>query len=228
MRIRLRAMSLLIAVPLASLSIAGCSSSGDTSNLTAPSMSCESELATVVHRVRTDDTAGAINSELEWLSQNCAAAYDVFVDYSSARTMAKQSGPETCESLAQYISQDAIALLSEDGLCSGGSAEPQSGSSDPPIQPGGGIAWNEAAKYAGTTQRVCGPLAGTGQSKDDVFLDLGLDYPDPKRFQIVIWDVGTVQPIPSGARLCTSGLITLYNGVPQIELRSASLVEIYN
>ena len=100
----------------------------------------------------------------------------------------------------------------------------------PPVvesQPGGGIAWNEAGSYAGTTQRMCGPLAGSGNSNDDVFLNLGRDYPDAERFQIVLWDIGGVEPIPYGATLCTSGLITLYEGVAQIELQSASLVEIY-
>jgi hypothetical protein len=94
-------------------------------------------------------------------------------------------------------------------------------------QPGGGIAWDEAANYAGTTQRVCGPFAGSGNSNDDVFLNLGRDYPDQQRFQIVLWDVGSVEPIPYGATLCASGQITQYEGVAQIELKSASMVEIY-
>ena len=94
-------------------------------------------------------------------------------------------------------------------------------------QPGGGIAWHEAANHAGTVQRVCGPLAGSGNSTDDVFLNLGRDYPDPERFQIVLWDVGGVEPIPYGATLCTYGQITLYKGVAQIELETASLVQIY-
>lgn len=84
-----------------------------------------------------------------------------------------------------------------------------------------------AVNYAGTTQRVCGPFAGTGSSNDDVFLNLGRDYPDPERLQIVLWDVGSVEPITNGATLCASGQITLYEGVAQIELQSASLVEIY-
>lgn len=94
-------------------------------------------------------------------------------------------------------------------------------------QPGGGIPWNEAVDYAGTTQRVCGPLAGGGNSDDDVFLNLGLDYPDTNRFQIVIWDIGSLESIAGGATLCTSGPITLYEGVPQIEIVDPALIEIY-
>ncbi|TFB82283.1 hypothetical protein E3O21_01100 [Cryobacterium flavum] len=95
-------------------------------------------------------------------------------------------------------------------------------------QPGGGIPWNHAVDYAGSTQRVCGPLAGGGNSEDDVFFNLGRDYPDPERFQIVVWDVGDLEPIDGGVTLCTSGQITLYEGVAQIELTDPSLIEIYN
>lgn len=95
-------------------------------------------------------------------------------------------------------------------------------------QPGGGIAWNQAAENAGTNQRVCGPLAGGGNSDDDVFLNLGRDYPDPGRFQIVVWDVGSLEPIDGGATLCVSGQITMYEGVAQIELTDPSLIEILN
>lgn len=99
----------------------------------------------------------------------------------------------------------------------------------PEQQPGGGVAWNQASSYASTFQRVCGPFAGWGSSNDDVFFNLGLDYPDPGRFQIVIWDIGGVEPIPSyGATLCTAGKITLYNGVAQIELYDPSAIEIYD
>ena len=88
--------------------------------------------------------------------------------------------------------------------------------------------WNQAAENAGTTQRVCGPLAGGGNSEDDVFLNLGRDYPDSDRFQIVIWDVGGLEPIDGGVTLCTTGEITLYEGVAQIELTDPSLIDIYN
>ena len=95
-------------------------------------------------------------------------------------------------------------------------------------QPGGGILWDQAVDYAWTTQRVCGPLAGGGNSEDDVFLNLGRDYPDRERFQIVVWDVGGLEPIDGGVTLCTSGEITLYEGVAQIELTDPSVTEIYN
>jgi hypothetical protein len=140
---------------------------------------------------------------------------------------AQQSAPETCNFLTQHIGQESITLLSEDNLCTGGTTESLAEAPAVETQPGGAIAWNDAVNYAGTTQRVCGPLAGDGNSNDDVFLNLGRDYPDPQRFQIVLWDIGGVEPIPYGATLCTSGQISLYEGVAQIELESAGKVEIY-
>lgn len=218
---------ILIAAPLTVLLFTGCSSYGESNGRAEPPVTCSDVLASVVHRERTGDTAGAINSELDWLSKNCSTEYDTFVDYASAKGMAERLGPDTCYSLTQHIGRGSIALLSEDGLCSGDTAGSLNDGAKAENQPGGGIAWNEAATHAGTTQRVCGPFAGTGNSNDDVFLNLGRDYPDPTRFQIVLWDVGTLEPISSGATLCTSGQITLYEGVAQIELRSADLVEIY-
>ena len=94
-------------------------------------------------------------------------------------------------------------------------------------QPGGGISWDQATDYAGSNQRVCGPLAGGGNSDNDVFLNLGRDYPDRDRFQIVIWDIGGLEPIAGGVTLCTAGVITLYEGVAQIELRDPSAIEIF-
>lgn len=228
MRMRDRAFPILIAAPMTVLLLTGCSNYGEGSNRSEPSFTCDDVLATVVHRERTGDTAEAINSELDWLGNNCSAAYDTFVDYTSTKGLAEQFGPDTCDSLTQYIGRESIALLSEDGLCSGGTAGSLADAPAVENQPGGGIAWNEAVDYAGTTQRVCGPLSGNGNSNDDVFLNLGRDYPDPERFQIVLWDIGGVEPISYGATLCTSGEITLYEGVAQIELQSAGLVEIYD
>lgn len=93
--------------------------------------------------------------------------------------------------------------------------------------PDGGLSWDEAAGHFGETQKVCGPLAGSGYSDDDAFLNLGLDYPNPGRFQIVIWDIGQLEPIPVGSLLCTTGLISLYEGVGQIELTDPGAVLIY-
>ena len=90
----------------------------------------------------------------------------------------------------------------------------------------GSIDWSEAVDHVGRRATVCGPLVNDGTSRDDVFLNLGRGYPDKKRFQIVLWDVGAVEEIPRGTTLCTTGVITLYRGVAQIELDDPSEVKI--
>jgi hypothetical protein len=220
---------MLAAVPLTALMLTSCSSYGGNDDRAETSVTCEDVLATVVHRERTGDTAGAINAELDWLGDNCPSEYQVFVDYVSTKGMAEQLGAEPCDTLTQYIGPEAIALLSEDGLCSGGAPGSLADLPAGEDQPGGGIAWDEAFNFAGTTQRVCGPFAGSGNSENDVFLNLGHDYPDPERFQILIWDIGAVEPIAIGATVCTSGQVELYNGVAEIVLEPTELdrVEVY-
>ncbi|MGO4593144.1 hypothetical protein AB4Z18_04910 [Leifsonia sp. 2TAF2] len=188
-----------------------------------PGATCSGILSTVIERERSGDTTDYINEQIAWLTTHCPTEYDTFADYSSARISARQFGTEACSEWAQRIRQEAVELLSADALCTGG---PSSGQSGEQAQPGGGLAWNQAIDHTGTTQRVCGPLAGSGQSEDDVFLNLGLDYPDPGRFQFVLWDVGGVEAIPLGTTLCAAGPITLYNGVAQMELHSAEQIEI--
>lgn len=100
-----------------------------------------------------------------------------------------------------------------------------SSSPDEPEPPADAISWDESRNFVGESRRVCGPLAGSGSDKDDFFLNLGRDYPDPDRFTIVLWDVGGVDMPAIGTTLCVRGDITKYNGVTQIEVRSASAVE---
>ena len=206
------------------LLLTGCSyGSGNTSNREPD---CDGIFASALQGVRIDDTSGATDSKFQWLTENGSYEYDILVDYTSARGSAQgQFGPESCDELDQYLVSEAIDLLRADGLCTSGSAAAPAPA--PVEQPGGGIAWNDAVGYAGTEQCVCGPLSGDGYCEDDFFLNLGLDYPDPKRFQIVVWDVGGLEPIAHGSTLCTSGVITLYNGVAQIELKDPSLISIY-
>ena len=46
--------------------------------------------------------------------------------------------------------------------------------------------------------------------------------------QVVVWDIGSLEPIAGGLTLRTSGVITLYEGVAQIELRGPRMIEIYS
>lgn len=222
----LRTGSQIAGAMLASvLLLTGCSyGTGSSDSYEEPD--CEGVLASAIQGVRGDDTSDTTNSYFQWLTDNCSHEYSILVDYTSTRGAA--SGPlgsQPCDALAHHLVPEAIDLLRADGLCTSGNA--QATAPEPVEQPGGGIAWDAAVSYAGTEQRVCGPLVGDGYSEDDVFLNLGLDYPDPGRFQIVVWDVGGLEPIAYGSTLCTSGVITLYNGVAQIELYDPSRISIY-
>lgn len=87
------------------------------------------------------------------------------------------------------------------------------------------VSWEQAEDFAGTSQRVCGPVAAVGRSDDDVFVNVGFDYPDPDRFTIVVWDVGSIDPIFPSTMVCATGEVTLYEGVPEIELTSQGSLE---
>ena len=216
---------LAVGMLTSALLLTGCSYG--SSNKSSQGPDCDGVLASALQGVRIDDTSGATDSKFQWLTENCSYEFNILVDYTSARGSAQgKLGPDSCVELTQYLVPEAIDLLRADGLCTSGSAA--AAAPAPVEQPGGGLAWNEAVGYAGTSQRVCGPLAGDGVSEDDVFLNLGLDYPDPERFQIVVWDVGGLEPIAHGSTLCASGVITLYNGVAQIELKDPSLIAIYD
>ena len=237
------------AVSVIVITLTGCSSysSGDVRDQPDAAVTCAEVLGSVVQRIRSDDTFGAIDSEFDYLASNCSTEYATATDYAGTRASVRKPGGSTCDSVSQFISEEALALLTEEGSCAGspgsgvqapswadGAVNPPSWADDNFVapspaesQPGGGIAWNEAPSFVGTVQRVCGPLVGDGNPEDDVFLNLGLDYPSVGRFQIVIWDVGRIDPIPYGVTLCTTGQITVYDGVAQIELEDPRQVEIY-
>lgn len=94
-------------------------------------------------------------------------------------------------------------------------------------EPAGATSWEQAVDLVGTSAYVCGPLASARNFENDVFFNVGLDYPSPGRFTIVVWDVGPMGPVAPGTTVCAEGFITEYQGVAQIELQSVSGVEIW-
>ncbi|WP_312677782.1 hypothetical protein [Microbacterium sp.] len=179
--------------------------------------------ASVIQRARADDTSSAIDREIQYLANNCPDAYEVTIDYLSSRSADPQLAFDAWQRVAEHIRSEAVQLLRQDGLCSD-SAPADSGSS---ASGAGGLSWDTAGDYVGTNQRICGPLVTTRADNDDVFLNIGRDYPDPARFTIVLWDVGGVESLPAGTTLCTTGQISMYNGVAQIELYDVGLVEVW-
>ena len=91
-----------------------------------------------------------------------------------------------------------------------------------------GVDWTQAQDLIGQELTVCGQVAGTiyaeRSSGGPTFLNMGNDYPNPERVQIVIWERHRRSfPAPphvlyDGKSICVDGMIELYNGVPEIEV----------
>jgi len=183
-------------------------------------------MQSVLQRERVGDTAGAINGEMQFLMDNCPRQYDAVTGFMSAKISIASFGFEPCEVWPSRVGEDATALLRAEGLCEGGGSSASGGGSQGAEQPGGGIPWNEAVNYVGSTQRVCGPLRSQRPWEDSVFFNIGRDYPDPGRFTVVLWEVGLVETLEPGVTLCAEGLISSFEGVAQIELYDTASVEV--
>lgn len=230
-----------VGVLAVALTLAGCSAppGGSGAPQAAAQLSCDQVFSDVVALQRAgqvgdgyDDLSYAIEA---LRTGECPAQWDVFADYQSALGMARQYGPEPCVDLEQYIGAEAIQLLREDALCTDApateadAAAPPGSAGTPPAAwlPEGAVAWSDGGAYMGQSVQVCGPLAGVGTSDDDVFLNLGLSYPDPGRFTIVVWDIGGVEPVEDGVVVCATGTVSSYEGVSQIQLWSLDGVQLY-
>ena len=219
-------MSILRVLPVIGVAVVlvlaagGCSRVGYVNQVTQPVQTCDQASSAAIQYERQGITGADLDDELQFLADNCPEAYDITVDYLSSRATISSDQVEPCSAWGERIHAEAVEMLRADGLCTEGSTENAESAS-------GGLSWDAAVGYIGSEQRVCGPLASTRLSEDDVFLNVGRDYPDPARFTIVIWDVGVVEQLPAGTQVCTTGTISSYNGVAQIELRDVGAVEVW-
>ena len=88
--------------------------------------------------------------------------------------------------------------------------------------------WYFSCNHIGETHTVVGPVVRVYQALDEagqpIFIDVGNEYPAPKRFTVVIWaqdlDYGfreMVEDVDDGnAWLSITGRISSYDGVPQM------------
>ena len=113
--------------------------------------------------------------------------------------------------------------------------EPLDDSQEPKEFPPGSIPWDEAKYHIGERTTVCGPVVdatwASGSNGKPTFLNLGKPYPDPDRFTVVIW-IQYRSNFPQapedyylGKTICVTGLITEYNGIPQIEVKYPSEIQ---
>ena len=87
------------------------------------------------------------------------------------------------------------------------------------------VSLQDAKNHVGETATVCGKIAGkiTAPSSEGArtFISLGSAYPH-QVFTIVVWeeDQKEIGPLPAeGARICATGKVTTWRGVPQIVAR---------
>lgn len=100
-----------------------------------------------------------------------------------------------------------------------------------------GIPWNEAKYHIGERTTVYGPVASTyyatGSKGKPTFINIGNAYPNRNRFTVLIWDRnrGNFPFAPenyySGKTISVTGLITEYEGVPEIEVTSPGQIEVW-
>jgi len=93
-----------------------------------------------------------------------------------------------------------------------------------------GIDWSEARAHLGEVATVCGPVISTFTATSSVgsptFLNVGVDYPDPAGFTVIIFDDyrGAFPFDPAieyqGDTLCVTGEIRPHEQFVQIEARS--------
>ncbi len=99
----------------------------------------------------------------------------------------------------------------------------------------GATSWQRASSLVGRVATIQGRVAGTryaaSTSGSPTFLNLGVDYPNPSRFTVLIWidnraAFGRPEVRYRGRTICVRGLVQNYKGVPEIIARSTSQIRI--
>lgn len=121
--------------------------------------------------------------------------------------------------------------------CSGSEQAPSNGTLGQAVSgdPSGSVAAQDALQYVGSRKTVCGnvesPTYARGSSGQPTFLNLDNPYPN-QIFTVVIWGRNrdnfpdAPEQMFSARRICATGLIQTYRGVPQIEATDSSQVRI--
>lgn len=74
--------------------------------------------------------------------------------------------------------------------------------------------------YVGKHKEICGRVAQRAVTRKGAFINFGDRYPNHD-FSIVIWGEVEKKDLPTvGQHLCVKGLVSKYNGKPQIELKT--------
>lgn len=112
-------------------------------------------------------------------------------------------------------------------------ATPEPPTSTPEPCPGA-ISWDQAIDYAGQEVTVIGPVVdatwANGSRGQPTFLNLGLSYPDPGRFTILMWIDARYrfdappEELFAGKTVCVSGVVELYRDGAEMEVEYPSQI----
>ena len=99
----------------------------------------------------------------------------------------------------------------------------------------GALSWQKARNAVGRVATIRGRVAGTrfasSSTGSPTFLNVGVNYPNPRRFTVVIWienrsAFGRPEVRYRSRNICVRGRVTSYQGVPEIEARSPSQIRV--
>lgn len=103
---------------------------------------------------------------------------------------------------------------------------PATATSVPPAAVPTGYPWQDARQYLGQRVTICGPVVNTSfrpeANGSPTFLNIGRDYPDPERFQVVIWGENLhsfdyeADTFYQGREVCVTGEVEEYQGVAEM------------
>lgn len=215
-----RHLTAALVASLLTLGTAGCAVTTDNEIVEAQP-TCAMLEANVMDLIRLDAPSDDVSVALSALPKACYQEHDRIVAHlASLRTAAAVAcglDPET------ELWKLGLVEAASGGECS----ESLEGTQPGRVWPGGGLGWDQATSFVGSSERVCGPLVSLRNTEWGAFLNLGQDYPSPDRFAVVAWDVA-LEPIDPGSIICAEGEITQYEGVAQIEVISSSDIEIWS
>jgi hypothetical protein len=127
----------------------------------------------------------------------------------------------------------AVLALATIGIAGASAQRPSTVSASKSCR--GAVSWQTARKYMGRYATIKGPVAGSkyaaSSNGSPTFLNIGVDYPNPRRVTVVIWGenrarFGSPERRYRGHTLCVRGLVEAYGGVPEIEVTSPAQITV--
>jgi hypothetical protein len=136
--------------------------------------------------------------------------------------------------LAVLAAASTLALVG----CGSGTDSSSSPSAAPSAAPTtvSAYSWSEAGAHMGETATFDGPVVATFYDKavegHPAFLNLGVDYPDPARLTVIVWEKDraafpqTPKAMYAGKTIRVTGTVIEYEKAPAIAASSPDAIEV--